>query len=260
MANIDYDHLAAEYAQNRRVHPGVLQGLVRGGALGAGSRVLEVGCGTGNYLAALAALTDCCACGVDPSAEMLAYARAQAQDCRFALGRQGSHAGCPQPAWVPGRAENLPFPDRSFDLAFSVDVIHHVTDRATAFHEAYRVLRPGGRVCTVTDSESIIRARVPLAAYFPETVNADLARYPRVEALLSRMAEAGFADLSQETVELSYALTDGRPYRDKAFSVLHLIPEDAFWAGLARLERDLGRGPVAAVSRYVLLWGRRPLL
>src|SRR3712207_7697189 len=41
-----------------------------------------------------------------------------------------------------GRAEGLPVPDASFDLVYSVDVIHHVGDRPAAFREAARVLRP----------------------------------------------------------------------------------------------------------------------
>jgi hypothetical protein len=59
-------------------------------------------------------------------------------------------------------------------------------------------------------------------------------------------------------VEDVYALTSAQPFRDKAFSSLHLIPEAAWRAGLERLERDLARGPVRGVSRYACLWGRTP--
>ncbi|MER3438994.1 MAG: hypothetical protein C4346_16180 [Chloroflexota bacterium] len=51
-----------------------------------------------------------------------------------------------------GRAEVLPFKAQSFDLVFSVDVVHHISDRLAAFREARRVLRPRGWCCTVTDS------------------------------------------------------------------------------------------------------------
>jgi SAM-dependent methyltransferase len=43
-------------------------------------------------------------------------------------------------------AEHLSFPDASFDLVVSCDVLEHVDDPPQAFREVARVLRPGGRV------------------------------------------------------------------------------------------------------------------
>jgi ubiquinone/menaquinone biosynthesis C-methylase UbiE len=43
-----------------------------------------------------------------------------------------------------GDAEHLPFPDDSFDIAYSWGVLHHSPDTPRAFREAHRVLRPGG--------------------------------------------------------------------------------------------------------------------
>jgi ubiquinone/menaquinone biosynthesis C-methylase UbiE len=237
---IDYDRLAADYARHRRVHPEVLRNLIAGGGLNADSRVLEVGCGTGNYAVALEALVHCACWGIDPSEQMLAQARPRSGRIRFAL----------------GRAEQLAFPPAAFDLVFSVDVIHHVAGRAAYFREARRVLRPGGRLCTVTDSEWVIRHRQPLAVYFPETVEVELARYPRVPEIVTVMRAAGFQETSERLVEFPYRLADAQPYRDRAFSSLHLIPPEAYARGLERLEADLQRGPIPCVARYVLIWGR----
>jgi SAM-dependent methyltransferase len=154
-----------------------------------------------------------------------------------------------------GRAERLALPDEAFDLIFSVDVIHHVQDRPAFLAEAYRVLRAGGRMCTVTDSAWIIQNRQPLSTYFPETVPYELKRYPPVGQLRELMAEAGFREIVEQTVETQSELHDLQPYRAKAFSALHLIPEAAFQRGLERLERDLQQGPVPLVARYLLLWG-----
>jgi SAM-dependent methyltransferase len=237
---VDYDRLAREYARHRRVHPAVLRALCE--TISPPSNVLEVGCGTGNYITAIAALAGCACWGIDPSAEMLAQARARNPRLDLRI----------------GQAERPGIEGVRFDLIFSVDVIHHVGDRPAYMGEAYRLLQPGGRVCTATDSEWIIRHRQPLAAYFPETVEVELARYPRVDALCDMMDRAGLAEIEVQAVEHAYELDDIQTYRDRAFSILHLIPEDAFRRGIARMEQDLRHGPIPCVSRYALVWGRRP--
>ncbi len=240
---IEYDQIAREYARHRRVHPEVLRCLVSQSGIDAGSRVLEVGCGTGNYIAAVESAVGCSCWAIDPSEEMLATAR---DTSATVTSRAGS-------------AEQLDLEPGSFDLVFSVDVIHHVSDRAAYFGEAFRVLTPGGLVCTVTDSEWIISHREPLAVYFPETVEADLHRYPRLTELRAFMEGAGFGGIEESLVEFPHEVTDASPYAEKAFSALHLISQEAFERGLKRMERDLQAGPILGVSRYVLLWGSKGL-
>jgi hypothetical protein len=130
---------------------------------------------------------------------------------------------------------------------------------AYAVHRAVHpvVLRRGGRICTVTDSPAIIRNREPLAVFFPESVTVDLARYPAPGELKRHMQRAGFEAVCDEEVELSHVTSDVEPYRARAFSCLHLIPEPVFRRGLARLTKQAGRGGVRCVSRYVLLWGTK---
>jgi SAM-dependent methyltransferase len=239
--SLDYDELASAYAAHRVVHPEVLRRIIVGGELAIESRVLEVGCGTGNYAGAVAGATGCRCVGVDPSVEMLSRAKRRYPAVEFQAGEAG----------------RLDFEAGSFDLVFSVDVIHHVQDRARAFHEACRVLRDGGRICTVTDSPSIIRNRRPLAVFFPESVEVDLARYPATSELETLMDRAGFEAIGEEEVELSYVTSDIGSYRAKAFSCLHLISESAYQQGMARLARQSGSGGVRCVSRYMLLWGTR---
>src|SRR5215218_2414435 len=132
---MDYDHLAEAYARHRGIHPGVLHQLIERGDVTAQTRVLEVGCGTGNYLIAIQQQTGCAAIGVDPSSAMLATAASRA----------------PSISWLHGRAEALPVDGDSVDHLFSVDVIHHVGGRSAFFDEASRVLAPGGTICIVTD-------------------------------------------------------------------------------------------------------------
>ena len=98
-----------------------------------GSRVLDIGC-SGGYLARLlaAAVTpDGQVTGIDPSGPAVSYARRRAPgNCTFAV----------------GVAQDLQFPDGSFDVVTSTLAVHHIPEagRPDAFSEMYRVLRPGG--------------------------------------------------------------------------------------------------------------------
>lgn len=91
-------------------------------------RVLDVGCGDGQLSRALAA-TGCMVTGVDPTARNLEVARE----------RGGG------PVYTKGRADDLPFPDSSFDAVLACLVFEHIDELDTAIAEVSRVLRPGGR-------------------------------------------------------------------------------------------------------------------
>lgn len=98
----------------------------------AGQRVLDVACGTGvlareaaGRVGGVGLVT-----GLDRNEGMLAMAR------RIA----------PAVAWKAGRAEQLPFPDASFDAVVSQFGLMFFDDRVQALREMRRVLKPGGRL------------------------------------------------------------------------------------------------------------------
>ena len=119
------------------------------------------------------------------------------------------------------------------------------------------MLQPGGALCLATETENIIRSREPLSIYWPETVEAELARYPRVETLRAEPREAGFVRLSAIEVASRGFLTNSGPYRAKVFSCLRSLPEEIYQQGLARLEADLVQAPVPFTSKYMLLWAKK---
>ncbi len=240
---IDYDKISGDYTQHRqKVHPGVLKGLLSGSEYQNDSAVLEVGCGTANYIIAIQSLTGSRCWGIDPSERMLSVARERSKKIDF----------------KNGRGEQLDFSNEFFDFIFSVDVIHHMEGHLEYFQEAYRTLNPGNRICTVTDSEEILRNRVPLATAFPETVEVELARYPRIHYLTGLMREAGFTDIQDNIVEYSFHMKDIQAFQDRAYSSLHLISEEAFQEGITRLEDELDeKGHIQNISRYTLLWGNK---
>ncbi|HVF88473.1 MAG TPA: class I SAM-dependent methyltransferase [Blastocatellia bacterium] len=106
-----------------------------------GKRLLEVGCGTGTDLLQFArggALVT----GLDLTPRSLEIARR-----RFDLyGMAGEFAN--------GDAENLSFPDETFDVVYSFGVIHHTPDTERAACEIHRVLRKGGQAIVMLYNRS----------------------------------------------------------------------------------------------------------
>ena len=107
------------------------------GALEAGERVLDLGCGAGtdSLVAAQMVGPDGHVTGIEMTPEMLAKARASAAEM-----------GAGNVEFVEGEAESLPFPSQSFDVVISNGVIDLIPDKAAVFSELYRVLVPGGRI------------------------------------------------------------------------------------------------------------------
>jgi ubiquinone/menaquinone biosynthesis C-methylase UbiE len=239
---MDYDKLADVYARTRGLSPIVLDELRTHWSGTPDSRVLEVGCGTGVYLVELVDSVKCLGWGVDPSAKMLQHAPAH-ENIRFA----------------EGTAEKFPFEDSVFDLIFSVNVIHHVIETADYFGEAMGYLKPGGMICTVTDTPRIIRDRKPLTHYWPGTALADLVRYPEISKLSEQMGSEGFVDIEEHEISAPIQIDDPSSYKEKAYSCLHLISEDEFVEGLRCLEDDLKAGPVQGIIEFVCIWGTAPL-
>jgi ubiquinone/menaquinone biosynthesis C-methylase UbiE len=101
-----------------------------------GDRVLDVGCGTGDDLCALATLVGPSGqvVGLDRSATMIAAARRRRAGMRRTIRLRVGDAG------------RLPFPDRSFDACRADRVLQHLADPALALAEMARVVRPGGRL------------------------------------------------------------------------------------------------------------------
>ncbi|MHC4207119.1 MAG: class I SAM-dependent methyltransferase [Planctomycetota bacterium] len=235
---IQYDKIAENYAQFRESDSDAVEKLILGSGISSTSKILEIGCGTGNYVSALQRRVGCHCWGVDPAPEMIRHAMKQNSRVTFSV----------------GSAENLGFRDEFFDFVFSVDVIHHVDKRAGYFLEAYRVLRPPGLLATLTDSEDTIRQRMPLAFYFPEIVEHEIKRYPTSSELRRRSQAAGFKITREQVTETPFCLDNIEKYRNKAFSCLRLVSAQSFATGIEKMSQDLANGPIACVSRNLIIW------
>jgi ubiquinone/menaquinone biosynthesis C-methylase UbiE len=99
-----------------------------------GQAVLDVGCGDGTLPLACWQNGASPVVGSDVDPRMIARAAARAAE-------NGAKIG-----YAVGRAENLPFRDRSFDLVTMITVLAFVPEPAAAVREIARVLKPGGRL------------------------------------------------------------------------------------------------------------------
>jgi demethylmenaquinone methyltransferase/2-methoxy-6-polyprenyl-1,4-benzoquinol methylase len=99
-----------------------------------GDRVLDVATGTGAVAHELIRRTGCRVVGVDVTPEMLAEARRR-------LG--------PDIELVEARAEQLPFPDASFDALTFTYLLRYVDDPAATLRELARVVRTGGTIASL---------------------------------------------------------------------------------------------------------------
>jgi arsenite methyltransferase len=127
---------------------GVVRHLLEEAQLRPGETVLEVGCGTGVLDRWLARHTGGAnrVVGIDISPYLLREA--------MALARQEDLEGVIE--FREGRAEALPFPDSSFDVAMSSTVIQRV-DADRMLREMVRVVKPGGRVAVVGHAHDMPR-------------------------------------------------------------------------------------------------------
>lgn len=97
-------------------------------------RVLDVGCGTGYLLRQLAPRAPEAVelAGIDPAPAMIEAARAMADDDRL--------------RFSAGAAEQLPYPDGTFDLVMSTTSFDHWADQRAGLRECARVMAPGGHL------------------------------------------------------------------------------------------------------------------
>jgi ubiquinone/menaquinone biosynthesis C-methylase UbiE len=227
---VNYDAIAPTYnrrfAEQRRSGTlRALEELVR--VIGA-ERVLEVGCGTGHWLARLRNLARQ-AYGLDFSAGMLA----QAQEQENALDL------------LQGRAEELPFPAGSFDLVYCVNAIHHFQRQSDFIWQARRMLRPGGALAVLGMDPHHRCNDWYVYEYFDGTFETDLRRFPSWGQVLDWMIAAGFERMELQLAEEigdpkygSVVLED--PFLAKnACSQLALLSAQAYEEGLCRIRRAL---------------------
>jgi len=164
-------------------------------SLRPGETVLDLGSGGGFdcFLAAGAVGESGRVIGVDMTPEMIAKARENA-----------AKAGLANVEFRLGEIENLPVADDAVDVIISNCVINLSPEKPNVFREAYRVLRPGGRLA-VSD--------IVATAQLPEEVKRNLALHagciagaPQIDELKSVLEDVGFTNVRIKPIDESKEL------------------------------------------------------
>lgn len=151
----------------------------------AGHTVLDLGCGPGTDLVALAEAAGAAGAviGVDHDEAMVEAARARTADRPVVDVRQGD-------------VHDLPLPDAGADRARTDRVLQHVADPARALGEIRRVLRPGGRLVMGEPDWASLAVDHPddtLTRAYTRFVTDEVIRNASIGRQLPRLAaEAGF--------------------------------------------------------------------
>jgi ubiquinone/menaquinone biosynthesis C-methylase UbiE len=193
--------------------------------------VLDLGSGTGRFTPLLAEAFGGPVYGVEPSARMREIAE--------------SDAVHPASRYLAGRAEAIPLPDESCDLALLYLTLHHFTDQPAALAELVRVLRPGGVVLI----RSQFSDRMPdlfWYRYLPSARRVDAAMYKPVGEVIGLARAAGLEGDVVRVQATGQPLTLRETYERlvlRPYSTFEHLADDETEAGLAAMGRDAGADP-----------------
>lgn len=243
--NVLYNRIGETYDMTRKADPEIFGRLCNHLQLSTG-KVLDIGCGTGNYTVALhnsgLSLT-----GIDLSEVMLKQARTKSSEVN----------------WILGNVEELPFSDNSFQGATAILCAHHFNSLDKPFSEVYRTLETGRFVLFTSSPEQT--GQYWLKEYFPEAIKEACKQLPAISDIIAHLKDAGFIFIGTESFLIQPNIQDrflgsGRFHpeiylRDeirKGISTFASLanPEEVR-IGCERLSRDLESGRFEEVfSRY----------
>jgi len=183
-------------------------------ALNPGETVLDLGSGGGIdvLLSARRVGPSGKAYGLDMTDEMLALAR-----------ENQKKSGVENVEFLKGEIENVPLPDNSVDVIISNCVINLSSDKDRVLREAFRVLKPGGRVAV---SDVIVRGEVPAGIRRNvELWIGCIAGALEEDEYRAKLAAAGFQSIDIEPTRV-YRAEDARGFlEDKGIDVAVIGPQ-----------------------------------
>lgn len=229
MKKTDYSKIADRYDQNKIRHLIERDEIIAQLPCCRDLRVLDLACGTGNYLEAQTRYftsdqkRSIFWFGADASPDMLNVARAKNIPAEF----------------HQSPAEELPYEDGMFDYIVCRFAFHHFTEKTAALKEIVRVLRIGGKFrlenMLPEDSQDWL-----LYKYFPTSKKFDSERFWPIQKLTQSLEELGLKPKLKKIPVPSVKLSDFHEEMSvRDVSHLTLISDQEYEAGMKRLEEDL---------------------
>ena len=167
--------------------------------LGGEQRVLDVGCGRGDFTSFFADRLggNGFVIGLDDSVLMMERAT-----------RDNS---CARAVYIRADAFSLPFNNGAFDVVYCFTALHHVPEPIAMLREMVRVLSPGGRIAVMTSYEReslLVRKALELGAAI-----CGVRVFDRT-TISAFFAAAGLVEIDQQLRGISQFVTARRPERD----------------------------------------------
>ena len=244
MSSLLYNRIGDGYNQTRKADPYISKRIMHFLSAEPGNKYLDMGCGTGNYTAALAE-TGIEFWGVEPSPKMLKEASRQHKNIK----------------WVLGSAENIPLSDDFFDGCLATLTIHHWPNLKKGFVEISRVLKTSSRFVIFTSTPDQMKGYW-LNHYFPEMMAESIRKMPSRNEIRLAAAGASYAPAGEESYHAQADLQDLFLYSGKHRPELYLdenirkgISSFASFLnsaerdrGLKRLRKDVQSGEIKAIT------------
>jgi ubiquinone/menaquinone biosynthesis C-methylase UbiE len=238
-----YDKVSKGYDATRKPDPRLTDAILQQLRPEPRGVYLDVGCGTGNYLAELAA-RGYAMIGLDLSEGMLRIAREKSTMSDF----------------IHSPAEDIPLADASIAGAFSCLAVHHFVDLDAMAREVHRVLKPGARFVIFTTEPGQTRT-FWLNEYFDELMRSSESLMPSVTRLVTVLQRAGFRPVNVSTWDIPKDMVDLFLYGAKHQPALYLRDDvrqgitrfrnvkhsRSVEEGCRRLEDDIRSGRIAKV-------------
>jgi ubiquinone/menaquinone biosynthesis C-methylase UbiE len=242
---IDYDLASITYDNTRDSSLDVIELLNQKIHITSNTKILDYGCGTGNYLFEINKRFGCHCHGLEPSDGM----------------REKAILKNPTIEILKGDHTHIDFQNNYFDLVYMTDVIHHVPDLDTLLSNLMLKIKSGGFVCIVTESHRQLETRW-YNKYFPSLITNEKKRYPDIPKIEASAIQNGFVidnhDILLENENYLVSQYFIQMVEEKNYSMFRQLSDKEYGEGLQKLKLDLNKVVKSPGHGDTLVWLKKP--